>query len=154
MLTGMAMRGVNVLTVNRKKGSVDKKIMDLMDTELHKTRKYTDASVSRTLFVLISGDRDFAHSIKKARQCKIEVVLISSTDCPANHDFLSLLRSPGGACNWLEIVERAQRSGVVLATSPERKPSPSPSPAPSRISAALGSRVTVSNVPIVSLSRA
>lgn len=169
VLTGMHTKGVHVLTADRKKGSVDVKITDLMNTELDRTRKYTEEGLAKTLFVLISGDRDFAHTVKRVPQGHIEVVLISSKDCPANRDFVSILRGPVWyANNWLEIVENSQRQSVSnlpanVKLSPQRRPVDASkriealSSSPGKISA-TASTVDDSNlicsIPIESLSKA
>eukprot|EP01031_Cornospumella_fuschlensis_P029730 gene29730-35895_t len=127
VVTGMITKGVNVMTADRKKGSVDGKITELMNTELDKARNYTEESLAKTLFVLISGDRDFAHTVKRVRKGQIEVVVITSKDCPVNQAFLSELNSPlWAANNWLEIVESSQRLDDAEAVtfgklSPDRK---------------------------------
>ncbi|RYH31394.1 NYN domain-containing protein [archaeon] len=170
VLTGMHTKGVNVLTADRKKGSVDVKITDLMNTELDKTRNYTEEGLAKTLFVLISGDRDFAHTVKRVRQGRIEVVLITSTDCPANRDFLSILSGPAWtANNWLEIVENSQRHAISGASnsgkfSPERKATssfsrhfealPSSLEKPSATALAVDDNTLVCSVAIESLSKA
>jgi len=81
-----------------------------MKDALENVKLFTAESRTRTLFVLISGDRDFAPEIKDIRSAGLDIAVIHSPDNPLSSDMMSLLAGREWApCAWLNILNIARK---------------------------------------------
>jgi O-acetyl-ADP-ribose deacetylase (regulator of RNase III) len=104
-------------------GDVDNKIKQLMKEPLVNVKLFAAESRSRTLFVLISGDRDFAPEIKDIRSAGLDIAVIHNPDNPLSPDMVSLLAGKEWApCAWLNILNLARKKDVPISIVPMIKP--------------------------------
>lgn len=93
---------------------VDNKVKSMIRNALATVQLFPDTDRSRTLFVVVSGDRDFAPEISAVRAAKIDIAVIHSPDSPMSNDMISLLRDSFWApCAWLHILNMARKKDVV-----------------------------------------
>jgi hypothetical protein len=93
-----------------KDGAVDHKIKELMAETIADLQDLPLAKKARILFVLVSGDRDFASNLMVARRQKIEVVLIHSADQPVRGSAKQVLKEGFAPMCWLDIVAAARNA--------------------------------------------
>eukprot|EP01036_Dinobryon_divergens_P033716 gene33716-43574_t len=93
----------------------DQKIKELWDSQAELCKKsFSREAIKRTLFILISGDRDFAPQIMNARKTGLDVSIIYSMDSPISGSIFEILRSREWATgNWLDIVWESRKRGQV-----------------------------------------
>ena len=98
-----------------------------MKEALVNVKLFAAESRSRTLFVLISGDRDFAPEIKDIRSAGLDIAVIHSPDNPLSPDMVSLLAGREWApCAWLNILNLARKKDVSTSVVPMIKSNHSP----------------------------
>ena len=89
----------------------DQKIKELWEDQAKQCKKnFTSAAIERTLFILVSGDRDFAPEIRQAVKIGVDVTIIYSMDAPIRASIFEILKTPHWAVgNWLEIVSESRK---------------------------------------------
>ena len=92
-------------------GWADQKIKDLWDSQADLCKKnFSPEARKKTLFILISGDRDFATQIRNARKTGLDVSIIYSIDSPIRDSIFEILPSYEWATgNWLDIVRESRK---------------------------------------------
>ncbi len=105
---------VRLINVPSKKDSVDSKIKELMKNSVNLCKRFSPDALSRTLFVLISGDRDFSVDIVNVRRARIDIAVIHSLDHPLRKSVVTLLASSNwSSCSWLNIVAKGRQAGGI-----------------------------------------
>ena len=89
----------------------DQKIKELWEDQAKQCKKnFTPEAIERTLFILVSGDRDFAPEIRQAVKTGVDVNIIYSMDAPIRASIFEILKSPHWAIgNWLDIVSESRK---------------------------------------------
>jgi O-acetyl-ADP-ribose deacetylase (regulator of RNase III) len=125
-----ALQGLQVKNhhVDDKPHSVDKKIMELLTAAVANVANYTHEAQQQTLFVLLSGDRDFAAGIRQVISAGIHMVIIYSQDAPLNQSMPGYLAKREMAMGvWTDILDESRRvlaeqqHGKSPAASPQRQ---------------------------------
>ena len=94
----------------------DQKIKEIWDSQAEQCKKsFSREAIRRTLFILISGDRDFAPQIRNAVKTGLDVSIIFSMDSPIRPSMFEILESHEWATgNWLDIVRDSRKRSTVL----------------------------------------
>lgn len=94
----------------------DQKIKEIWDSQAEQCKKsFSREAIKRTLFILISGDRDFAPQIRNAVKTGLDVSIIFSMDSPIRPSMFEILESHEWATgNWLDIVRESRKRSQVL----------------------------------------
>ena len=90
-------------------------------------------AIERTLFILISGDRDFIQIIRDAYRIGVDVCVIYSTDSPVRDAVKENLAERHWAVGtWLNIITEARSRDLMVPPPPPQQPLPLALPIPGR----------------------
>ena len=134
----------------------DQKIKEIWDSQAEQCKKsFSREAIKRTLFILISGDRDFAPQIRSAVKTGLDVSIIFSMDSPIRESIFEILKSREWATgNWLDIVRESRKRSQILPNSGSTLSGSTrgrvPSPARPILSAKSNPPAPVARAPVVS----
>ena len=107
--TGVENRGATNITCSDKKGGVDTTLMETWAQDLETLSRFDEERRKGTVFVLLSGDRDFSKIVRDARKIGIQVVMLHSADTPVNANMVGIVERTHIFGDWNGICDNASR---------------------------------------------
>jgi hypothetical protein len=116
VLHGLVARGVTRVGTSPKKGAIDGVVRQLVDEYVYTFARLSDAAQQREVFVLVTGDSDFAVDLQRVLDAGVPNVLLlhDVTNCS------TALRAvaPRERGDWFQLVERSAVANTSAPSTP------------------------------------